>query len=455
MESNRTIRIGNGCGFWGDNVDAPVRLAEAVELDYLTLEYLAELTMSILALQRQRDPSAGYATDFPPVLYRLATRLAQRPGGMGRFPRIVTNAGGMNPRACAEKAREALREAGVSRRFGVVGGDDLLPRLDDLLARGHALTNLDTGESLETVRSRVVSANAYLGAGPIAEALCQGAEVVVTGRVADASLTVGPAVFELGWTWPDWDRLAAATVAGHLIECGAQVTGGLWCAWRDVHDWAEIGYPYVDLAADGSFEIASSNPAACGVNRETLSEQLLYEVGDPARYLTPDVVADFTSVAAEDTGRRSMRVRGARGLMATDSYKVSIAYRDGYAASGTLVVAGPDAVPKARLAGDALLRRLDYTFARCNIELLGAGACAPGVVPAGADPPEVVLRVTVQDGRKDMVERFTKEFAPLVTSGPPGITGYTTGRPPVREVFAYWPALLEKAAVTPTVEVLT
>jgi hypothetical protein len=447
-----TIRIGNGCGFWGDNIDAPIKLAAAVELDYLTLEYLAELTMSILALQKQRDASAGYATDFPPLLQRLATELAQLPGGMGRFPRIITNAGGMNPHGCAQKARQALREAGVSRRFGVVSGDDLLPRLAELLAAGHTLTNLDTGEPLATVRGQVVSANAYLGAGPIVEALQQGAEIVITGRVADASLTVGPAVFALGWSWDAWDRLAGATVAGHLIECGAQVTGGLWCNWRELRDWADIGYPYVDLTSDGSFEIASSNPAACGVNRETLSEQLLYEVADPARYLTPDVIADFTSIAVEDTGRRSMRVHSARGLPATDSYKVSIAYRAGYTASGTLVIAGPDAAAKARLAGEALLRRVDYAFARSNVEVLGTGACAPGLLHG--DPPEVVLRVMVQDGRKDMVERFTKEFAPLVTSGPPGVTGYTTGRPSVREVFAYWPALIAKNAVAPRVEVL-
>jgi hypothetical protein len=452
MSPTRAIRIGNGCGFWGDNIDAPVRLAAAVELDYLTLEYLAELTMSILALQKQRDPGAGFATDFPPVLYRLATELARLPGGMGRFPKVVTNAGGMNPRGCAEKAREALREAGVSRRFAVVSGDDLLPRLDELIAAGHAFTNLDTGEPLEKVRARVVSANAYLGAGPIVEALRQGGEIVVTGRVADASLTVGPAVHELGWAWGDWDRLAAATVAGHLIECGAQVTGGLWCNWRDVRDWAEIGYPYVTLADDGTFEIASSYPAACGVNRETLAEQLLYEVGDPARYLTPDVVADFTSITPHDTDGTTMHVTGARGTPATDTYKVSIAYRDGYTCSGTLVISGPDAAAKARVAGAALLARAGGEVARSNVETIGAGACSGGIVQS--DPVEVVLRVTVYDPERAKLERFAKEFAPLVTSGPPGVTGYTTGRPGVREVFAYWPALVDKRVITPGVEVL-
>jgi hypothetical protein len=449
----RVLRIGNGCGFWGDNLDAPGRLCAAVDLDYLTLEYLAELSMSILALQKQRDAEAGYATDFPVALEKLVAALKGASGGVGRFPKIVTNAGGMNPRACALKAREVLRGAGLSRRFAIVAGDDLLPRLDELLAQGHALTNLDTGEPLSLIRARVVSANAYLGARPIAEALGQGAEIVVTGRVADASLTVGPAAYEFGWPWQDWGHLAAATVAGHLIECGAQVTGGLWCHWREVKDWASIGYPYVTLAEDGAFDIASSNPAACGVNRETLAEQLLYEVGDPARYLTPDVVADFTSVALESQGATSMRITGARGAPATDSYKVSLAYRDGYTASGTLVLSGPEAAAKARLCGEKLLRRLGMPFEHSNVECLGTGACAPGVL-RGPDPAEVVLRVTVRDRDKSKVERFTKEFAPLVTSGPPGVTGYTTGRPPLREVFAYWPALIDKGAVVPQVEIL-
>lgn len=444
--SAKTIRIGNGCGFWGDSGDAPIRLAQRGRLDYLTLEYLAELTMSILALQKQRDPDAGYAGDFLDVLARLAPTLQQQPG-----LKIITNAGGMNATACARRAREILQKNGVGRRIAVVSGDDLLPRLDALLP-GHPFTNLDTGEPLASVRSRVVSANAYLGAQPIAEALRQGADIVITGRVADASLTVGPALHAFGWPATDWDRLAAGSVAGHLIECGAQVCGGLWCAWREVPDWADIGYPFVDLASDGTFTLSSD--AGTGVQRETLIEQLLYEVGDPARYLTPDVVADFTSIALADVDARTMRVTGARGTPASDTYKVSIAYRDGFMASGTLVIAGPDAVAKARLAGNAVLQRTGHTFERSNVECVGAGACAPGVIPARAEAAEVVLRVSVQDRNKAMVERFAREFAPLVTSGPPGVTGYTTGRPPVREVFAYWPALVAKNVVEPKVEIL-
>src|SRR5437868_4530909 len=243
-----TIRIGNGCGFWGDNLDAPVELVSRAHLDYLTLEYLAELTMSILAVQRQRDPQAGYATDFLDVLERHGPHLLAQPK-----LKIVTNAGGMNPVACAEKSRAILAKAGLSdRRIAVVTGDDLLPRLDELAAAGQTLTHLDTGAPLASVRERVVSANAYLGSPPIAEALRLGAAVVITGRVADAALTVGPAAFEHGWAWDDWDRLSGATVAGHLIECGAQATGGLWCNWQEAPDLANVGYPIAEVAADGT-----------------------------------------------------------------------------------------------------------------------------------------------------------------------------------------------------------
>jgi hypothetical protein len=446
------VRVGNGCGFWGDNLDAPVLLAEQGRLDYLTLEYLAELTMSILALQKQRDPQAGFATDFLDVLDRLTPTLRARPG-----LKVVTNAGGMNPTACAARARDVLRGAGLQgHKVAVVSGDDLMPDLDALLAAGHPLTNLDTGEPLSAVRPRLVSANAYLGAPPIVDALRQGATVVVTGRVADASLTLAPAVHELGWAWDDWDRLCAGTVAGHLIECGAQATGGLWCNWLEAPDLANVGYPIAEIEKDGVFRITKPEGSGGVVNVETVSEQLLYEVGDPAAYLTPDVTADFTSVRLREAGRDVVQVEGARGKPAPDRYKVSCAYRDGWTASGTLVVSGPNAVLKARRCGEMVwerLRRAGVEPQHKNAECLGAGACVPGVASARAEVAEVVLRLTVRDARRGAVERFTRELAPLVTSGPPGVTGYTTGRPPVREVFAYWPALIARSAVRAKVEV--
>jgi len=448
----KRVRIGNGCGFWGDNLDAPIRLARDGRLDYLTLEYLAELTMSILALQKQRDPETGYAHDFLDVMRRLTPILRDQPG-----LRIVTNAGGMNPASCAVRARSILRDGGLTdRRVGVVSGDDLLLRLDELLDSGHPLTNLDTGEPLTGVRDRVVSANAYLGARPIAEALRRGAAVVLTGRVADASLTVGPAVHEHAWDWADLDRLCAATVAGHLIECGAQATGGLWTNWTEVPNLAAVGYPIADVQDDGRFRIEKPAGSGGAVNVETLGEQLLYEVGDPAAYLTPDVTADFTTVALAETARDVVEVAGARGKPATNSYKVSVAYRDGFTASGTLVLLGPDAERKGRFAGQVLLDRLKsagFSYADSLVECLGAGDCVPGVIRGRGEPPEVVLRVAVRSPDRAAVERFTKEFAPLVTAGPPGVTGYTTGRPAVREVFAYWPALIAKHAVDSRVSV--
>jgi hypothetical protein len=446
-----SIRIGNASGFWGDSLDAPLRLARDGRLDYLTLEYLAELTMSILALLRRRDPAAGYATDFLDALDRLGPTLAAQPN-----LKIVTNAGGMNPAGCASKAKDILAKQGLTRPVGVVSGDDLLPRLDELVAAGHALTNLDTGEAFPTIRERVVSANAYLGARPIAEALGRGASVVVTGRVADASLTLGPCVHEFDWAWDDWNRLGAGSVAGHLIECGAQATGGLWVNADDSTNLSDVGYPVAEVAADGSMTITKPERTGGAVNVETVSEQLLYEVADPANYYTPDVVADLTTPRLTQSAKDVVRVTDSTGKPATDSYKVSIAYRDGYTSSGTLVIAGPNAAAKARRSGSILLDRLKragHSYVNSVVEVLGAGDSLPGVLPA-CDPPEVVLRVAVRDPNKAAVERFTKEFAPLVTAGFAGTTGYTTGRASVRETFAYWPALIAKSAVVAKVDVI-
>jgi hypothetical protein len=445
------VRIGNGCGFWGDNLDAPILLAQQGRLDYLTLDYLAELTLSILALQKQRDPQAGFATDFLDVLERLTPILRDQPS-----LKVVTNAGGMNPIGCATKAKEILKKAGLEdRRVAIVTGDDLFPRLDELLSQGQTLVNMDTGEGLASVRSRVVSANAYLGAEPIADALKLGASIIITGRVADASLTVGPAAHEFGWSWDDWDRLASGTVAGHLIECGAQVTGGLWCNWQEAPDLANVGYPIVEIEPSGLFRVTKPPNTGGRVNRETVAEQLLYEVGDPASYLTPDVSADFTSVSLTERVSDVVEVSPARGRPATDSYKVSVAYRDGFTASGMLLVFGLEAHFKALESGKIIVDRVQragWALEHSNIECLGIGDCIPGVPPVPAQTPEIMLRVSVRDSRKAAVERFTKEFAPLVTSGPPGITGYTTGRPLVREVLAYWPALVQKQHVTSRVQ---
>jgi hypothetical protein len=434
----------------GDNLDAPRLLAEQGRLDYLTLEYLSELTLSILARVREKDPAAGYAGDFIGVLAELCPALVEQRG-----LKLITNAGGMNPPRCASAAAAVLAKAGLGDEpIGIVTGDDLVGELPRLQAAGCRFENLDTGEPLDTTRLQVTSANAYLGAKPIAEALAGGARFVITGRVADASLTVGPAMHEFGWAWDNWNALAAASVAGHVIECGAQATGALYRHWEQL-DLAHVGYPIAELSADGSVTI--TKPAGSGgcVTRDTVIEQLLYEIGDPAHYLTPDVNVDFTTLDVAAAGLDRVAITQATGRPATDSYKVSLSYRAGFSASGQLLVCGRDAASKARACGEMILERVrvaGFELDGSLVECLGEGQSAPGFESQG-DVREVMLRVSVRDRRREAVERFTKEFAPLITSGPPGLAGYATGRGAVRPVFAYWPTLVPKSLVAPRVTV--
>jgi Acyclic terpene utilisation family protein AtuA len=449
--SRMPVHIANAAGFLGDNLDAPQITVERAEVDYLTLEYLAELTMSILARQREKDPETGFAGDFLDVLASLVPALKKQ----SRL-KIVTNAGGVNPAVCGRRAGEILARAGLRDvRIGVVTGDDLLPRLAELQRQGCEFRNLDSGEPLAEVRHEVVCANAYLGAKPIVDALADSARIVITGRVADASLTVGPAVHEFDWSWDDWNRLAAASVAGHLIECGAQVTGGLYRHWQEV-DLADVGYPIAEVEPDGSCVITKPEGTGGAVNRHTVAEQLVYEISDPRQYLTPDVNVDFTTVELEEAGRDRVVVRAARGRAASDTYKVSLAHQNGYTASGMLLVYGDDCVEKARACGEMIRRRVEragHSLSGFHVECLGEGEGVPGRQPARATGGEVVLRVTAWGQSRAAIERFSKEFAPLVTSGPPGIAGYAAGRPQVRPEFAYWPTLVPKEMVKPVVEV--
>jgi hypothetical protein len=451
-----TIRIGNGAGFWSDNLDAPRRLTERGDLDYLTLEYLAELTMSILAHQRSRDPGAGYVSDLPTVVKSLVPSLRSQ-----SKLKIVTNGGGVNPRAAARRVAEVLHEAGLAdTRIAVVEGDDLLPELDRLASAGEPFSHLDTGRPLSDIRPLVASANAYLGAAGIVQGVASGARIVITGRVADASLTVGPAVHECGWKWDDWQRLGAATVAGHLIECGAQVTGGM-CSALGAEAWkalADVGYPIAEITDGAPPRIVITKPDGTGgeVSVATVSEQLVYEIGDPRHYLTPDVDADFSRVRLTQIGPDRVEVAGAAGGPAPERLKVSIAYRDGFMASGTLVVCGDDADRRARACGEMILARVraaGHDLARTHIEILGNGDTVPEVWPRPNDLREVVLRVTVHDPSRTAVDRFLREFAPLVGSGPAGVTGYTGPRPPSHPVFAYWPTTVARGHVMPRVEV--
>ncbi len=449
------VRIAGGQGFWGDLPDAPVRQVREGPIDYLMLDYLAEVTMSIMQKQRARDPQAGYARDFVPLMKEIL------PDCVGRNIRVTANAGGVNVRGCAEAVRAVASEIGLSGKFniGVVTGDDIMDRIDEFLERGIELRNMDTGEPLSSIRDRIQSANVYLGAWPMAEALNRGAQIVITGRATDTGLTLAPLIHEFGWAPDDWERMSAGTIAGHIIECGAQCSGGnCQFEWKTIPDLANVGFPIVEGRADGSFVVTKHEGTGGRVNVHSVREQLLYEMGDPHEYITPDCVADFTTINLEEAGPDRVRVFGIKGYPATEFLKVSISYSAGFKAVGTLVYSWPDAFEKAQ-AADRILRerleRLGLSFDQVLTEFVGANAVhGPLAGPSSSDTPEIQLRVGVRGSDRKAVERFTKEIAPLILTGPPGVTGFAGGRPKVEEIVAYWPALIPKREIESNVEVI-
>jgi hypothetical protein len=452
----KTVRIAAGQGFWGDSLEAPVNQVFGGPVDYLMLDYLAEVTMSIMQKQKARDPLAGYARDFVPLMERIL------PTCVEKNIKVVANAGGVNPQACAGAVIEVARRLGLSGKVkvAVVAGDDIMSRLDDYISRGIELKNMDTGEPLATVRDRIQSANVYFGAAPIVEALKRGAQVVVTGRCTDTGLTLAPMIYEFDWAFDDWDKLAAGTIAGHTIECGAQASGGnCQVEWETIPDLANIGYPIVEAREDGTFVVTKHLKTGGRVSVAGVKEQLVYEMGDPASYITPDCVADFTTIQLEQDGEDRVRFSGIKGRPATELYKVSVSYSAGFKAVGSLVYSWPDAYKKARAADRILRARLEglgLNFDEVLTEFVGASACH-GQKLSGAPSPEiaeVAMRIGVRGADKRAVERFTKELAPLVLNGPPTVTGFAGGRPKVEEIVAYWPALMPKSEVAPTVEIV-
>ncbi|HYL38535.1 MAG TPA: acyclic terpene utilization AtuA family protein, partial [Bryobacteraceae bacterium] len=419
-------------------------------LDYLTLDYLAEVTMSILQKQRSRDPRAGYARDFVDMIARGARDIVDR--GI----RVVANAGGVNPEACRDAAAKALAHPGA--KIAVVAGDNILDRLDSLIARGVELNNLDTGAPLSSVRPRVQSANVYFGGAAIAAALATGAQIVITGRTTDTGLVLGPMIHEFKWQPGEWDKLAAGTIAGHTVECGAQCTGGnCQVDWQSIPNFAGIGYPIVEAKPDGTFVITKHAGTGGRITVASIKEQLLYELGDPREYITPDCIADFTSIQLQQDGEDRVRFSGIRGRPATNMYKVSISYSAGFKAIGTLMYSWPDAYAKAQ-ASDRILRerldRLGLRFDAIRTEFGGVNAChGPLAGEPAPDIAEVILRVGVRSEDRAAVERFTKEIAPLALNGPPTVTGLGSGRPAVEEIIAYWPALLPKTEAAPLISV--
>jgi hypothetical protein len=442
------IRIANGQGFWGDWLEAPVRLIEQGPIDYLCLDYLAEITMSILQKQKQDDPTLGYARDFPPLIGRISRRMLER------NVRVIANAGGVNPIACAE----AVRQIAPGLKVAVVLGDDVFGRLDEFLAKGYKMADMDTGEPIGNIRNRIESANAYIGAFPLAEALATGAHVVIAGRSTDTALALAPMVHRFGWSDTDWDKLASGTIAGHIVECGAQTTGGnCQVDWRSIPDMANIGYPILEAEPDGTF-VVTKHPGSGGrVHSDVVKEQLLYELGDPRNYITPDCVADFTTIHLDDIGPNRVRVSGIRGRERPATLKLSVSYANGWKSTGTLVYSWPEALEKAQ-AADRIVRSrlesLELHFDEIYTEFLGANACHGPVAHPCANPPEVQLRIGVRGQERKTIDRFTRELIPLVLNGPPGATGFGDGRPPVREIVAYWSALVPREEIRTSVEVL-
>jgi hypothetical protein len=442
------IRIANGQGFWGDWLEAPVRLVEQGPIDYLALDYLAEVTMSILQKQRQADPNLGYARDFPPLVARIASKIRER------NIKVIANAGGVNPAACA---REVLRLA-PGLKVAVVEGDDVFPRLDEFRSKGYEMRDMDTGEPLAGIRDRILSANAYIGAFPLAEALGTGADVVIAGRSTDTALTLAPMVHRFGWKPGDYDKLAAGTIAGHIIECGAQSTGGnCQVDWQTIPNMADIGYPIVEAEPDGTFAVTKHAGSGGRVNTHVIKEQLLYELGDPTKYITPDCVADFTTIWLEDGGPDRVRVTGIRGGPRPPTLKLSISYTAGWKAVGTLVYSWPQALEKAQAADRIVrerLRQIGLSFDEIYTEYFGVNACLGPAAPPNPDPAEVQVRIGVRGPDRKAVDRFTRELVPLVLNGPPGATGYGEGRPAVREIVAYWSALIPREEIATKVRVV-
>ena len=443
MTADKIVRIGGASGFWGDSAVAAPQLVASGAIDYLVFDYLAETTMAILAAARAKRPELGYATDFVDIAMRPVL-----PEVAARGIKVVSNAGGIHPRGCAEALARLIDEQGLRLKVAVVEGDDVGSRLEALRAAGQR--DMSSGEPLP---ERILSANAYFGAMPIARAIAAGADIVVTGRCVDSAVTLGPLIHEFGWAATDFDRLAGGSLAGHLIECGCQATGGLFTDWEQVPDWAGIGYPIAECRSDGTFAI--TKPAGSGglVVPAVLAEQLLYEIGDPGAYVLPDVVCDFRHVSLVQDGADRVRVSGARGFAPTDTYKVSATTQQGFRAAGSLVIVGIDAVRKAERTGAAIVARTRRMlkgsgfadFTAIHVEVLGAEAMY-GPHTRARHAREVMLRVVADHADRRALELFAREIAPAGTSWSPGTTGPGGGRPSVVPLLRPLAFLLDKAA---------
>jgi hypothetical protein len=450
MTKNKKIRIGCGQGFWGDWLKGPKNLVDSGNLNYLILDYLAEVTMSVLAKQKEKDQNLGYAKDFPETLLEIADHI------YNKNLKIISNSGGLNPLACAELCLKKLTSTFPDRtipKIAIVVGDDLYPGINDLISKGLEFPHLENKAPISEIKDSLMSANAYIGCSSVVEALEAGADIVITGRIADPSMCLAALKYEFSWQDEDWDKLASGIVAGHIIECGAQSTGGNFSlGWEQIRDPWNIGYPIVECSSDGSFVVTKNSNSGGLVSVATVTEQLIYEISDPENYITPDVIVDFTSLSLEQLEQNKVSVKNAKGKKAPEKLKISATFSSGFKSESTLVLVGPKVLKKSEICREMLEKRfldLGLTFDEILFENLGAFSCIPGMEEKGLypEPGEIVFRVAVRDKDKNKVKKFTREVAPLVLAGPSGITAYANGKGDIKEVVSFWPTLIDRSFV--------